>query len=161
MSTNRFSLRAILFGFFADIVASQIFVFALTLIFVAQTFGGAPQNIAPAQMTQLLSNLQSVPAFFVPVTALGLLGSVIGGYVAAFLSTRGEAWNSADAWRNALAAGAMSLAFSALSLLEPTKMPPWMIAIALALSLPATALGAFLCVSGRGEKQGAPPTDSP
>lgn len=152
MTKRRSSLRAVCAGFLADILTSQMLMFVLTLVLGAKMFGAAPQTASPQRMTQMLGQLQSSVSFLLPATALGLLGSIIGGYVAAALSER------EDAWKNAAIAGSISLLTSVLAVLEPSKVPLWISGLGLALSLPATMLGAFLCVSARRDEEAA--TDS-
>lgn len=81
MKNRRSAFYAVLAGFFADILTTQILAIALALLLGAKTFGGLG-SVAPDKLAPLLQQLQNSLPFLLPATALGLLASTIGGYKA-------------------------------------------------------------------------------
>lgn len=137
MKNRRSAFYAVLAGFFADILTTQILVIVLALLLGAKTFGG-PGSVAPDKLAPLLQQLQNSLPFLLPATALGLLASTIGGYVAAAFSEKGEEL------RNAFFTGALSLLIDATAFFDPGAAPRWLLVLGFALQLPATLGGALL-----------------
>lgn len=145
---KNWSWKAILGGVAVDILGTQVITVLLMIpvgIWLA-TRGMRPEDVAVLLTTSL--------AFLVPMMALGLAMSTLGGYLAA-------KWADTNKIAHAVIVGVLSLVLGlAMGGLGTQEMPLWFRLSSL-LVVPAALLGGWWCVKTHGaESKIAPPRDS-
>jgi hypothetical protein len=130
------SLKGVLLGGIADIVATNVAAFPLMIVAAAQAnVAGLPKA---EQSKALLAAIQASFGLQVTGWILGGLCSVLGGYVAARLARRGEVVNGALSAYLCVGLGIVSWVTGSASL------PAWQHVVAFVVSPALGAVGGYL-----------------
>lgn len=127
-----YSVRAIILGLLVDVVATNVAVVVVSIAAAAVLMQGGESTYAITQILQQSTSYQGM------LIAIGVGGSVFGGYVTARVAQRCEL-------RHAAATGIASILLSLVLLaLLPDGQPQWALAAGLIVILPSALLGGYL-----------------
>lgn len=133
----RFRILAVFVGWFVDVVSSNVGGVVLGIVW------GIFQIAQGANWAQFQQSLSSSTGLFVGGLLIGVCGSVLGGFVAAWMAKHREL-------QHALATGVLSLltgiAMMSLNSFSPIPIsqPAWISVLAFAVTVPAALFGGWL-----------------
>ncbi len=133
----RFRILAVIVGWLVDVISSNVAGLALGIVLGVVLIA---QGVGPERLQQVLSDSAGLQ---VAGLVIGFCGTILGGYVAAWMAKHWE-------MRHALAMGLLSLAtaVATVSLLSfspiPMSQPTWSNAIVFTGTVPAACLGGWL-----------------
>jgi hypothetical protein len=133
---SQVSVKGVVIGGVTDIVATNIA--ALPVVVIAAMQAGVHTLPKAEQAKATADALQNTPSLFLATMFLGMLCSVLGGYVAARIAKRGAVLNGA-------LSAFLCIGFGVYALVAGTNtVSPWMHAAAFLLSPALGALGGYL-----------------
>lgn len=143
MQKPAWNFKAIFLGFAADFLSSQVFGIAVTIPLAAAL---AARGLNAQQIEREITVL---PAALVFLFLIGLMSTVIGGFVAAHIAQR-------DEMKHAAGTGALSTLSAALVILALQQFPLWYNALSLLLVMPCALLGGYICAKRPRNEDGKP-----